>query len=179
MSIASEIQALQKDKSDIATALTNKGVTVPSGSGFDSFAGLINEMTNIFSTNISLYQNTNSISFQTSFEPRFIFFTCQYAWNSVKNYLDDVTGKDVRQIYYYCYCDVNYLYNLYSNPLYLTLAFQKSDDRIYNPSTTSHSITENEGLFTTTISRADTNVAAWRFAGSEDTPMIYNIIALG
>ena len=44
MSIASEIQALQQDKSDIATAISNKGVTVPSGSGFDSFAGLINDI---------------------------------------------------------------------------------------------------------------------------------------
>lgn len=44
MSIASEIQALQQDKSDIATAIANKGVTVPSGSGFDSFAGLINDI---------------------------------------------------------------------------------------------------------------------------------------
>ena len=44
MSIASEIQALQQDKSDIATAISNKGVTVPSGSGFDSFASLINDI---------------------------------------------------------------------------------------------------------------------------------------
>lgn len=44
MSIASEIQALQTDKDNIATAISNKGVTVPSGSGFDSFAGLINDI---------------------------------------------------------------------------------------------------------------------------------------
>lgn len=44
MSIASEIQALQQDKSDIATAISNKGVTVPSGSGFDSFANLISNI---------------------------------------------------------------------------------------------------------------------------------------
>ncbi len=44
MSIASEIQALQTDKENIATAIEDKGVTVPPGSGFDDFAGLINDI---------------------------------------------------------------------------------------------------------------------------------------
>lgn len=179
MSIASEIQALQQDKSDIATAISNKGVTVPSGSGFDSFASLISSFPNLYYTKISLTENTNSISFQTNFEPKFIFFSCQYPWNSIKNYLDDVSGKEVRQIYYYYYCKENYLYNDYSNSIYLPLAFQKSNDGIYNPTTVSHHTIQSENIFTTTISRNDTSVAAWRFAGSINVPINYNIIVLG
>lgn len=38
MTIATQIAALQQDKSDIATAITNKGGTVNSGDGFDDFA---------------------------------------------------------------------------------------------------------------------------------------------
>lgn len=38
MSIATQIAALQQDKTDIATAITNKGGTVNSGDGFDDFA---------------------------------------------------------------------------------------------------------------------------------------------
>lgn len=41
MSIASEIQRLQTDSSAIASAISAKGVTVPSGSGFDDYASLI------------------------------------------------------------------------------------------------------------------------------------------
>jgi len=38
MTIAQQISALQQDKTDIATAITNKGGTVNSGDGFDDFA---------------------------------------------------------------------------------------------------------------------------------------------
>ena len=41
MSIASEIARLQADSTAIANAIVAKGVTVPSGSGFDDYAGLI------------------------------------------------------------------------------------------------------------------------------------------
>ena len=41
MSIASEITRLQNDSAAIASAIEAKGVTVPSGSGFDDYAGLI------------------------------------------------------------------------------------------------------------------------------------------
>ena len=41
MSIASQIEALSQDKEDIAAAIADKGVTVPSGSGFRNFADLI------------------------------------------------------------------------------------------------------------------------------------------
>ncbi len=44
MSIASQIEALNQDKEDIASAIEAKGVTVPSGSGFRSFAGLISNI---------------------------------------------------------------------------------------------------------------------------------------
>ena len=38
MSIATQIQYLQQDKTDIANAITAKGGTVNSGDGFDDFA---------------------------------------------------------------------------------------------------------------------------------------------
>lgn len=41
MSIATAISALQSASSDIASAIAAKGVTVPSGSGFDDYADLI------------------------------------------------------------------------------------------------------------------------------------------
>ena len=57
MSIASEIQALQQDKDDIAAAITSKGVTVPSGSGFDNFAGLISSIPS-GSSKVDYYEGT-------------------------------------------------------------------------------------------------------------------------
>lgn len=41
MSIATEIIRLQNDSAAIASAIAAKGVTIPSGSGFDDYAGLI------------------------------------------------------------------------------------------------------------------------------------------
>ena len=41
MSVQSEITRLENAKSDIATAITNKGVTVPSGTKLDGMAVLI------------------------------------------------------------------------------------------------------------------------------------------
>lgn len=41
MSIADEINRLQSDSAAIAAAITAKGVTVPSGSGYDDYASLI------------------------------------------------------------------------------------------------------------------------------------------
>lgn len=44
MSIASEIQRLQTDSAAIAGAIEAKGVTVPSGSGYDDYATLIGQI---------------------------------------------------------------------------------------------------------------------------------------
>ena len=44
MSIASAISALQSASSDIASAITAKGVTVPSGSGFGDYPSLIGQI---------------------------------------------------------------------------------------------------------------------------------------
>lgn len=44
MSIASEILRLQGDSAAIASAIAAKGVTVPSGSGFDDYASLIGQI---------------------------------------------------------------------------------------------------------------------------------------
>ena len=47
MTIASQIAVLQQDKTDIATAITNKGGTVNSGDGFDDFASDIGTITQL------------------------------------------------------------------------------------------------------------------------------------
>ena len=44
MSIASAISALQRASSDIASAIAAKGVSVPSGCGFDDYASLIGQI---------------------------------------------------------------------------------------------------------------------------------------
>ena len=44
MSVQSEITRLTTAKSDISTAITNKGVTVPSGTKLDGMAALINSI---------------------------------------------------------------------------------------------------------------------------------------
>ena len=44
MSIASEISRLQNDSSAIASAIRAKGVTVPSGAGYDDYASLIGQI---------------------------------------------------------------------------------------------------------------------------------------
>ena len=42
--IAQNLQRLQTTRTNITNAITNKGVTVPSGSGFEDFAGLIDSI---------------------------------------------------------------------------------------------------------------------------------------
>ena len=44
MSVHSEIDRIAGAKSDIATAITNKGVTVPSGTKLDGMAALIDSI---------------------------------------------------------------------------------------------------------------------------------------
>lgn len=44
MSVAEKIQALQNDSAAIASAIAAKGVTVPSGSGYDDYAALIGQI---------------------------------------------------------------------------------------------------------------------------------------
>ena len=45
MSIASEIERIQKAKTDIATAITNKGVTVPENAKIDGYSVLVDQIT--------------------------------------------------------------------------------------------------------------------------------------
>lgn len=179
MSIANEISALQQDKVDITNALTNRGITVPSGSGFDNFGGLIRQTTRTYTENITLLEDQSAISFTTAFEPKFVFFSTRPSWTSMKSYLDDVSGKEVRQIYYCYWCAANYLFNNISDSIFFTQAFQKSNDGIFNPISTSVVTTESGGVYTTTISRTDTSTAAWRFAGDTTTPIYYNVVVLG
>ena len=132
-----------------------------------------------FSTIIYLTEDATELEFQTNFEPKFIYLSCGQYWSDMKSHLDEVPGKTyTRQIYYYSYCASNFLYagDVYRRD---TVAFDKQGDTIRQPATKSHVTTQNGSIYTTTISRADTATAAWRFAGDSDTPVSYNILVLG
>lgn len=60
MSIATQIAALQQDKTDIATAITNKGGTVNSGDGFDDFAADIATIPSGGGDTVTATNNTGS-----------------------------------------------------------------------------------------------------------------------
>lgn len=60
MSIATQISALQTDKNDIASAITNKGGTVNSGDGFDNFAA------DIMTISASTPTQTKSVTITTN-----------------------------------------------------------------------------------------------------------------
>lgn len=59
MSIASEITRLQGVKSDILTAIGNKGVTVPAGSALDDCPGLIASIPPNVDNNLHLLQGSS------------------------------------------------------------------------------------------------------------------------
>lgn len=67
MSIASEISRLQGVKSDILTAISNKGVTVPTGSALDDCPGLIASISGVDkfsnSPNMSVLQLSDQIQY--------------------------------------------------------------------------------------------------------------------
>lgn len=54
MSIASEIARLQTAKSDLKTAIENKGVTVPSATKLDGYASLVNQISGSSAYNVTL-----------------------------------------------------------------------------------------------------------------------------
>ena len=66
MSIASEITRLQNDSSAISSAISAKGVTVPSGSGFDDYANLIGQISGGGSSHVTTtYASGSSTTVQT------------------------------------------------------------------------------------------------------------------
>ncbi|MBQ9354746.1 MAG: hypothetical protein IJT84_03570 [Clostridia bacterium] len=173
MSIASEIQALQQDKSDIATALTNKGVTVPSGSGFDSFAGLIgNIQTGKKVKHIEIALTTSVQYLPTiylDFEPTAILYSNRNIIADIRTHLPVVEGKNQVRGY-----SSGYEFNVGFADGQLT-AISKS---IAVVSTSTESVTsyssgiwfstnhnQETGLYEVTIGRPDLTSTAYRFVG--------------
>lgn len=77
MSIASEILRLQADSSAIANAIAAKGVTVPTGSGFDDYATLIGQISGgggggggDFSSRISYLESSGTQYVSTGYVPK-------------------------------------------------------------------------------------------------------------
>lgn len=97
MSIASEIQALQQDKSDIATALTNKGVTVPDGSGFDSFSTLVD---NIDQRKFQASGSTTFLADTALFEIRNLPFRPKFVAVRKNATSYTVTGDTIKYLWY-------------------------------------------------------------------------------
>ena len=110
MSIASQIEALSQDKEDIAVAIEEKGVTVPSGSGFRNFAGLIS---NIFNGKKALYVEEvfdtdhcrQYLSYELDFEPQAIMVVCNESYNTLKQIIDlDNTATATNKCFLSKYC---------------------------------------------------------------------------
>lgn len=82
--IAENLQTLQNDKLAIASAISNKGGTVPSGSGFNDFASLIEsipsgESFQTFYQKITQTAEVKYLSFSVDFEPKVVIFICDWA----------------------------------------------------------------------------------------------------
>ena len=82
--IAENLKMLQNDKLAIASAISNKGCTVPSGSGFNDFASLIEsipsgESFQTFYQKITQTSGVQYLSFSVDFEPKIVVFICNWS----------------------------------------------------------------------------------------------------
>ena len=110
MSVQSEIDRIAGAKSDISTAITNKGVTVPSGTKLDGMAALIDSI----SSGGGGGSSGGGYLKDTNFENISLVFTlidmsvvsCTFANGTLNftTYCSNVTFKDC--LFYYCtiYC---------------------------------------------------------------------------
>lgn len=101
MSIATAISALQSASSDIASAITAKGVTVPSGSGFDDYASLIGQISggggggNVPYTSAVEYLQTNGNQYFLSNYSTFSEAQCAF-------YIDFQQTTNTNQARFFC-----------------------------------------------------------------------------
>ena len=87
MSVADEILRLQNDSAAIASAIAAKGVTVPSGSGYDDYAALIGSISTTVATTTATVgsSNASSLAFTVSGKPK--MFVVQISLASSGSYL--------------------------------------------------------------------------------------------
>ena len=180
MSIASQIEALSQDKEDIAAAIENMGVTVPSGSGFRNFAALIES---ISSSKIAYFEDFATETPQTNepfirendgtihyiqhtvdFTPKGFMFCCTTTGSALNTCLPQVSGKTTRSIYNISFADRS-VYSGDYNILTGLVAIKGTTVSYSSLPTSSYEITNN----TIKIGKADSSVNAFRFGMSDNS----------
>ena len=97
--IAENLKMLQNDKLAIASAISNKGGTVPSGSGFNDFASLIELIPSgdnfqTFYQKITQTTEVQYLSFSVDFEPKIVAFICNWSPPRLfKNFPEVASGE--------------------------------------------------------------------------------------
>ena len=149
MSVHSEIDRIAGAKSDIATAITNKGVTVPSGTKLDGMAALIN----------SISGGEDVIIKQVRFNP-----SGNYLLNGDKCVITHNCGKIPKAVFIFSdnksisYVGYGYIFNFSGSN-------NTSDVSIYD-SFGHHNITYSVA-FTTTTMKFTRNIPNSRYSGGE------------
>ena len=187
--IATEIQALQQDKAAMISSLEGKGVVVPDGSGFDSFASLIDSINTkkVHFATRTLFEGSSSgwMTFENiSFEPKALVFSCLQTVKNTVPHIPDVSGKSSYCLWSYHY---SYLLTPDQTPGLLNAIYAMRNP---NPNVTpleyvstissSHSLSQDAvtGLWTVRVGRDDTAVSAFRYAGNANG-IPYQLIVLG
>lgn len=103
--IAENLQMLQNDKLAIAGAISNKGCTVPSGSGFNDFASLIEtipsgESFQTFYQQITQTSEVRYLTFSVDFEPKTVDFICTWSLSRLfTNFPEVASGETLNAIH--------------------------------------------------------------------------------
>ena len=149
MSVHSEIDRIAGAKSDIATAITNKGVTVPSGTKLDGMAALIN----------SISGGGDVIIKQVRFNP-----SGNYLLSSDKCVITHNCGKIPKAVFIFSdntnisYVGYGYIFNFSGSN-------NTSDVSIYD--SFGHSNSAYSVAFTTTTMKFTRNISNSRYSGGE------------
>ncbi|MBQ9354846.1 MAG: hypothetical protein IJT84_04130 [Clostridia bacterium] len=183
MSIANEIQALQQDKNDIATALIHQGATVPVGSGFDNFANIISSFP---ISRFSYFEDyatktpkadepfireadgtIHYIEHTVDFTPKGLIFSCGLSPTNLNGYLPEISGKTTRSIYNISYGDNSIWSGYYSVNTGLQIAKGTSVSYALIP-TNSYEITSN----IIKIGKPDSSINAFRFGMTDNISIV-------
>ena len=173
MSIASEIQALQQDKSDIATAISNKGVTVPSSSGFDSFAALIANISTGKKVKYIEIALTTSVQYLPTiyldFEPTAVLYSSKNIIADIRTHLPVVEGKNQVRGYSSGYnFNVGFAEGQTSSISKSIMVVSTSTESVTSYSSGiwfSTNYNQETGLYEVVIGRPDLTSTAYRFVG--------------
>ena len=153
MSVASEISRLQSDSSAIASAISAKGVTVPSGSGYDDYATLI---ASIPTGTVATTTAASSLAFTVSGQPK--MFAVQLSLSSSGSYLTNSSTSS-----YSVSSVIGYSSNVYTTAVrYNSSGTRAAREYYYTTGSTSY----NNGTFTVSAGTGS-------FAASNTYRLIY------